>query len=88
MKQLYKNHPDYKVLGMKDALTHVKDEILEFITEPSYDEFSDIMYGMNRLVGSIFNKKYIGIFPGAGMHINKCNKRFTSYGHFRSKRHI
>ncbi len=88
MKQLYYNHPEFNVLKLKDALQLIKDEIVEFIEEPSYDEFSDVMYAVNRTVGSVFNMKYIKLVPGDNMHIKKCNARFLEYNHFRSKRHL
>jgi len=85
--RLYRFHPEYKVLGVKESITHLTDEIKEFIDEPSMDEFSDICYGVNRFLGSLCGVKYVGLLP-AKIHIAKCNKRYLEYGHFRSKRHI
>lgn len=85
--RLYRFHPEYKVLGVKESVVHLIDEIKEFIDEPSMDEFSDICYGVNRFLGSLFGIKYINLLS-AKIHITKCNKRYLEYGHFRSKRHI
>lgn len=85
--RLYRFHPEYKVLGVKESIKHLIDEIKEFIEEPSMDEFSDICYGVNRFLGAIVGRKYVGLLS-AKTHIAKCNKRYLEYGHFRSKRHL
>lgn len=85
---LYVNHPEYRVLGVVDAYQHLKEEFQEFLQEPSWDEFSDCCYAINRLAGALLRRKYLRIIPFDGIHISKCNRRFLEYGHFRSKRHI
>ena len=69
---------------LKDAVKDIWEEIVEFAKEPSYDELSDIAYGINRLVGSLMKKKYIRIFPDK-LHVEKINKRFEEYGCIRSR---
>jgi len=85
---MYYNHPDYKIVGMKEGLSIIMDEVREFLQAPSKDEMSDIIYGINRLIGGLFGKKYLKLLPFDGIHIAKCNRRYLEYGHFRSKRHI
>lgn len=87
MKRLYKDHRDYTVLKPGLAIKLIWDELKEFKAEPSWDEFSDICYGINRLAGGLFGVKYIRILPFDNRHIRKCNHRFMLYGHFRSPRH-
>jgi hypothetical protein len=86
---LYKliNHPDFKVLSFKSGCTHLLDEVIEFIQEPSKDELSDCMFAVGRLLGAIIGKKYISM-PYDRLHIAKAVSRIDSYGHFRSKRHL
>lgn len=86
--KLYENHPDYKVLDTWSGCIHLIDEIIELIQSPSLDELSDCCYAVNRLFGSLFNMKYLRIIPFDKIHIEKCNKRYLEYGHFRSKKHL
>lgn len=88
MDKLYANHPEYKILGVDEAYSQLYDEFLEFCEDLTWDEFSDCCYAFNRLIGAVFNRKYLRILPFDGCHISKCNRRFLEYGHFRSKRHI
>lgn len=85
--KLYKNHPEYKVLGVIESFTHIIDELIEFLAKPSLDELSDVSYAINRFLGSLSRRKYVDFLP-AKLHILKCNKRFEEYGHFRSKTHL
>jgi hypothetical protein len=85
-KLLFINHPDFEVLGVREAFRHIAEEIKEYVDSPSWDEFSDICFGMGRLVGALLNRKYVR-FPFDNLHIMKCNHRFMKYGHFRSLRH-
>ena len=64
------------------------DEIKEFIEDPSMDELSDIVYCLNRAVGSLFNKSYVRLIPGDKLHVDKINKRMEEYGCIRSPRHL
>lgn len=88
MKKLYSEHKDYNILSFREGVTCIADEFTEWICCFCLDEFSDVCYAINRFIGSIFNKKYIRVIPFDAMHIEKCNKRFLEYGHFRSKRHL
>lgn len=76
-----------RINTMQEGLTHIRDEALEFIREPSMDEFSDTMYAIGRLVGSIVNKRYVRM-PFDSLHVDKMNKRMTEYGCIRSRRHL
>ena len=51
------------------------------------DEWSDIMYGIGRLIGAIIGREYVRV-PGDGRHFNKIAKRMANYGCIRSKRFL
>lgn len=71
-----------------NAIKALKDKVVEFIQDPSLDEFSDVVYCVNRMVGSIVNKPYVKILPGDGLHISKINKRMRVYDCIRSRNHL
>lgn len=75
-------------LSIKKGLSAFKDEVIEFIEEPSMDELSDVVYTINRIAGALFNKTYIKVLPGDAMHIAKINIRMRTYGCIRSPRHF
>jgi hypothetical protein len=75
------------VRGVKDALRDILDELKEFVEEPSKDEFSDIMFGVGRLVAGIFGKVYVHV-PGDHLHVEKINMRMEKQGCVRSARAI
>lgn len=75
-------------LTLKQACYAIKDEVIEFIQEPSKDELSDIFYCFNRLVGTLTNKPYRKVFPMDNIHIKKVNERMALYGCIRSPRHL
>ena len=87
MKVAYINHPQFLTLSIREALTTLLDEVVEFVQEPSRDEASDIAFGVGRLLGALLGRKYVPVW-GDTQHIAKCNARYLDYGHFRSKRHI
>lgn len=78
----------HEVLTIKQAIEGLVDEVKEFLEEPSYDEASDIVYCINRGIGTIFNKPYVNVVPGDSIHVNKINLRMAEYGCIRSKRHL
>lgn len=78
----------FKVLTIKEAYNGIKDEVLEFIEEPTKDELSDIMFSLNRLLGSYSGKPYVKVLPFTGLHTSKINERMGAYGCIRSKRHL
>ena len=78
----------HAVLTLKEALVGLKDEIVEFVDEPSKDEASDIVYCLNRLAGTLTRRPILNVFPGGGIHIEKINERMNAYGCIRSKRHL
>ena len=83
----FMEHPEFKVLSVKQALSHLWEEAVEFCQEPSKDEASDLAFGVGRLLGAIFGKKYVS-FWGDGRHLAKCQERMNAYGYFRSTRHL
>jgi hypothetical protein len=76
----------HKRLSIKQAFIHLFEEIVEFIQEPSKDEWSDVKYCLNRLLGSIFNKEVIKLF-NTSIHDAKIQQRMKKYGCIRSERH-
>jgi hypothetical protein len=75
----------FEIRKPKDACMDIWDELKEFIEDPSRDELSDIGFGINRLIGGLFNRKYIAILPNK-LHIWKIEKRMNAYGCIRSER--
>lgn len=78
----------HDVLSMKEVVDGLIDEVKEFVEEPSRDEASDIIYCLNRGVGTLLNKPYVRVFPGDKQHVDKINSRMKEYGCIRSKRHL
>ena len=78
----------HNTLTLKQGVTGLMDEVKEFIEEPSRDEFSDIVYCLNRLAGTLLNRPYVAIIPGDSLHVSKIKKRMDDYGCIRSKRHL
>jgi hypothetical protein len=76
----------YKVLSTRKAFHHLINEIKEFIDSPSLDELSDISFSINRLLGSLVNKKYVNLL-NANRHINKINQRMIDNKCIRSNNH-
>lgn len=75
-------------MTIKEAIDALKDELKEFISEPSKDEASDIAYCINRLAGSLVGKPYKHIVGGTSLHVEKVQKRMQKYGCIRSQRHL
>lgn len=75
-------------LTLKQALFGLKDEVIEFIEEPSLDELSDISYCINRLAGTLTKVPYKRIVGLDARHIFKINNRMKQYGCIRSKNHL
>ena len=69
-----------KCMEEKGKLCHLIDEVIEFVTCPSKDEFSDIVFAVAR-IGRV---GYVNI-PGIRRHVNKINNRMQLYGCIRSK---
>lgn len=72
---------------LRRACRDVTDELLELIKEPSYDELSDVCFGIGRLLGSLTGVPYRPV-PFAGPHIEKVAARMQEYGCVRSRRHL
>ena len=85
MSQYCKCH---STMTLKQAVDALKDEVAEFIQEPSKDELSDIVYCVNRLAGSLLNKPYKKVILFDSKHIRKINIRMKIYGCIRSKNHL
>lgn len=75
-------------LNLKEGIACIVDEAVEFWEEPSKDELSDVVYGINRAIGGLFNKSYIRVIPGDKIHVDKIDKRMAEHGCIRSKRHL
>jgi hypothetical protein len=81
--------------GIDDILSEIGEFILAIIYfilgmasfYEILDEFSDVMFGVGRLIGGVFGILYISM-PFDGIHIKKINKRFLEYGCCRSKRYL
>lgn len=78
----------HNTMSFKQAVSALKDEVVEFVQEPSLDEFSDIVYCINRLAGTLTNKPYKKIMLGDGIHVRKIKIRMKIYGCIRSKNHL
>jgi len=72
-------------------LSDIWDEMIELVEVKSvadfWDEFSDIMFGMGRLVGYFKGLPYVR-FWGDNSCIEKKMQRMREYGCTRSKRHL
>lgn len=69
------------------AIKDLLEEIVEFYSAPSYDEASDIIFCIGRILGSIINKPYVSI-PGDHLAIDKISERMMAYGCIRSFKHL
>ena len=78
----------HNTMTIKEAIDALKDELKEFISEPSKDEASDIAYCINRLAGSLVGKPYKHVVGGTRLHTEKVQKRMQEYGCIRSRRHL
>ncbi len=76
----------WKILSVKDAISDLLDEIIEFISSPSKDELSDCMFAIGRLFGAIMHKEYVHV-AFDNLHIVKINSRMREYGCIRSHNH-
>lgn len=85
---MFKTCKCHNTMTIKEAIDALKDELKEFISEPSKDEASDIAYCINRLAGSIVGKPYKHVVGGTRLHTEKIQKRMQKYGCIRSRRHL
>lgn len=69
------------------AIKDLCEELVEFAMCPSYDEASDIMFCIGRILGSIINKPYVSI-PGDSYALEKIRNRMMTYGCIRSANHL
>jgi hypothetical protein len=76
-------------LGQRIA--DIWDEVVELTEVKSWDEFldewSDVMFGIGRLVGYFWGAKYVSVY-GDERHVKKIQDRMKEYGCVRSKRHL
>ena len=67
------------------------DEVVELAEVKSMDEFwdewSDVVFGVGRLLGYFCGVNYIPIY-GDERHVKKIEARMEEYGCVRSKRHL
>lgn len=78
----------YQPLPLKTALRYVREEVTEFVQEPSMDELGDVIRVINRLAGSICNRAEVTIIPNLKRNMEKVNDRMSRYGCVRSPRHL
>ena len=76
-----------KVMQFREAWAAIWDELIEWVEEPSKDEFSDIMWGVGRLIAGVFGKVYVSM-PFDGLHREKVEARIKKFGCVRSERHL
>ena len=74
-------------LPLKDGWKFLREELEEYIHEPSREELSDCMYAFGRMIAGIFGGVYIPM-PGDKRHIVKMTKRMAQHGCTRSERHL
>ena len=86
---------------VKDLKSHINDwwdEVIEFIEEPSWDEWSDICVGYGRIHTCLIVNvlQLFGIsstlvylrFPGDWLYLKKIGSRYSQYHCIRSHRHL
>lgn len=76
-----------EAMSLRAAFAALWDEVKEWVEAPSWDEGSDIFFGVGRLVAGIFGKVYVHV-PGDRLHVEKINMRMVEYGCIRSKRFL
>jgi hypothetical protein len=76
-------------LGMR--LCEIWDELVELSEAKDWEEFkdewSDVVFGVGRLLGYFWGVKYVSLW-GDDRHIKKIKARMLEYGCVRSKRHL
>ena len=72
-------------------LTEIWDEVVELgevkTLDEFWDEWSDVVFGIGRLVGYFWGIKYVSLY-GDERHIQKIKTRMQEYGCVRSRRHL
>jgi len=72
-------------------LLDIWDEVLELIEVKTWDEFldewSDVVFGVGRLLGYYWGVQYLSLY-GDERHVAKITKRMMEYGCVRSRRHL
>lgn len=74
-------------LSTKQATAALLDEILEFVSKPSLDEFDDVKVCLNRLFGSFINEATFELMT-TPLYDAKVTSRMEQYGCIRSARHL
>jgi hypothetical protein len=74
-------------VGVRQGVADIWDELKEYVEEPSMDEFSDVMYGLGRLIAGLFGKSYFRM-PFDTLHVEKIQGRMSEFGCIRSRRHL
>ena len=87
---------------IRSRLGELKDECWEFVSalgswfckpldescqDDVLDEWSDICFGIGRLLGNLMNKSYVPIW-GDRRHVVKIQERMQAHGCVRSRRHL
>lgn len=77
----------FNEITIKEAMKYFCEEVIEFIEDPSMDEFSDICFTLGRLIGSVIGRKYVRVF-GDQRTIDKMRERMMAYGCIKSRRNL
>ena len=76
-------------LGMR--LSEIWDELVELSEAKDWEEFkdewSDVVFGVGRLLGYFWGVKYVSLW-GDERHVKKIEARMLEHGCVRSKRHL
>ena len=74
-----------------NRLQDIWDEVVELVEVKTMDEFldewSDIVFGIGRLVGYFWGVNYVRLY-GDERHMEKIRNRMVEYGCVRSRRHL
>uniref|UniRef100_A0A6C0JJW2 Uncharacterized protein n=1 Tax=viral metagenome TaxID=1070528 RepID=A0A6C0JJW2_9ZZZZ len=78
-------------VGLGTRCQDIWDELVELFEVETVDEFldewSDVVYGIGRLIGWFWGVEYVGVY-GDARHIKKIEGRMREHGCIRSRRHL
>jgi len=76
---------------LHSRLKDIWDEVVELVevkdADEFWDELSDVMWGVGRLIGYFKKVDYVRVW-GDEKHVEKIKKRMEEYGCVRSRRHL
>jgi hypothetical protein len=80
-----------KEFDKRQRVLDLWDEVVELFEVRSWDEFkdewSDVVWGVGRLLGNLVGRAYIRIW-GDELHVEKMKRRMQERGCVRSARHL